>query len=115
MSIIDAIQAPPQRLKISAEAFWERFTNAEFVLLDVACQHEQGMTDQQKKDAAKNRIFRDDTNNSGYRNLGKSKVRNFVLGLESTTVLGSSVLAAGRAAVILDTTITEEEAYKVGL
>jgi hypothetical protein len=48
----------------------------------------------------------DDANSSGYRKLAANKVTSFVTGLET-----SGVLAAGRAATILTTPITVDEAY----
>jgi len=97
--------------RIAAEYFWERFTNAELVDYEVAMQHDPAASNANKKDAAKMRIFREDTNQTGYRNLEKNKVSSFVIGLESP-MNGVTVLAAGRAAVILTTPITVEEAYR---
>ena len=96
---------PGYRL-IRAEAFWERFTSAELVDYDVAMQHDPAASSAQKKDAAKLRIFREDTNQSGYRKLTANKVTNVVTGLET-----SGILVAGRATVILTTAITADEAF----
>lgn len=96
---------------IKAEYFWERFTNSELVDYEVAMQHDPAASNNNKKDAAKMRIFREDTNQSGYRNLSKNKVTTFVAGLESA-MNGVTVLAAGRANIILTTPITQEEAYQ---
>jgi hypothetical protein len=93
--------------KITTEAFWDRFTNNELVDYDVAMQHNPADTNNAKKDAARLRIFRRDAGEAGYRNLTKTKVRSFVQALET-----SGILAAGRAAVILDTSISDDEAYK---
>lgn len=107
MTIYEAPAAtPPVKVKIRAEAFWERFTNAELVDYDVAMQHDPAATNNAKKDAAKLRIFKADTNQSGYRNLTKNKVTSFMAGLET-----SGILAAGRANEILTTPITDEEQY----
>lgn len=91
--------------KITAEAFWDRFTNAEMVSYDVAMQHDHAATNAAQRAAARLRIFQRDTDTAGFRRLSATKVRTFVTSLEG------SVLAAGRAAVILDTPITADEAY----
>ena len=114
MEIIQNIPAPVVYKRISAEAFWERFTNAELVDYEVAMQHDPATSNANKKDAAKMRIFREDTNQTGYRNLTKNKVSSFVTGLESP-MNGVTVLAAGRASVILTTVISEEEAFIKGI
>jgi len=103
----NAFAAPvdPVYTKISTEAFWERFTNAELVDYNVAIQHDPAATNNAKKAAAKLRIFKADADASGYRKLSANKVSSFVTGLEGT------VLVAGRAAVILTTPITIDEAY----
>jgi hypothetical protein len=103
--------APTVYKFIKAEYFWERFTNAELVDYEVAMQHDPAASNNNKKDAAKLRIFRADTNQSGYRNIEKNKVTSFVTGLESA-MNGVTVLAAGRANTILTTPITAEEAYQ---
>lgn len=102
-----SFSAPPDRVYklISTEAFWERFTSAEMVDYEVAMQHDPAASNSAKKDSAKLRIFRRDAGESGYRNMSKNRVREFVTGLEGT------VIAAGRAAVILDTPISADEAY----
>lgn len=99
--------APPAVVytRITTEAFWERFTNSEMVDLYVAAWQDAGMSNAQKKACAKIRIFMYDANASGYRKLSANKVVTFVTGLEGT------VLAVGRATVILNTPITEDEAY----
>ena len=91
--------------RITSEAFWDRFTGPEIVDLYVAKNIDPAATNPQKKAAARLQIFIDDTNSVGWRNLSKPKVRTWVLGLEGT------VLAVGRAAVILDTPITADEAW----
>ena len=101
--------APPEPVRelITTEAFWDRFTQGEMVDYDVAMQHDPAASNNAKKDAAKLRIFRRDTGEAGYRNLTKAKVRSFVQALET-----AGILAAGRAAVILDTPVTADEAYR---
>lgn len=91
--------------KIRTEAFWERFTSGELVDYDVAMQHNPADSANAKKAAARLRIFKADADASGYRKLDQSKVTSFVQGLEP------AILAAGRAAVILTTPITKDEAY----
>jgi len=100
--------SPPAAIiytRITTEAFWERFTAGEMADLYVAAWQDTAMTAAQKKACAKIRIFMDDANASGYRKLDANKVTSFVNGLEGT------VLVAGRAAVILNTPITVDEAY----
>jgi len=103
----------PQKPLIKTEAFWERFTNAEMLDIEVGAFQNLSGTDPQKKAAAKVRVFRDDANSSGYRNLDKNKVRNFVTDLETTAGTSGNILAAGRAAVILDTPITDDERFYI--
>ena len=90
--------------RITVGAFWDRFTNAELVDYDVAMQHDPAATNAAKKAAAKLRIFRRDVGEVGSCKLTGNKVRNFVQDLETT-----GILAAGRAAAILDAPITEDE------
>lgn len=100
--------APPAAVvhtKIRTEAFWERFTQAELVDYDVAMQHNPADTNAAKKAAAKLRLFKADADQTGYRKLTATKVISFVTGLEP------AILVAGRAAVILTTPITDDEAY----
>lgn len=92
--------------KIRAEAFWERFTNGELVAYDVAMQHDPAANNSAKNAAAKLRIFQRDTDTSGYRKLTANKVVNAVNDLEA-----AGILASGRAAAILTTPITADEAY----
>ena len=106
--------APPRKVytNIDTEAFWERFTQAELVAYDVAMQHDPAAGNPAKKAAAKLRIFRRDASDAGYRNLTKPKVRTFVQELEAASdTMGGTILAVGRATVILDTPITVDEAY----
>ena len=100
-----AAPVDPVYTKIRTEAFWERFTNSELVDFDVAMQHDPAATNAAKKAAAKLRIFKADADAAGYRRLTANKVSSFVTDLEGT------VLVAGRAAVILTTPITIDEAY----
>lgn len=92
--------------KIRADAFWERFSNAELVAYDVAMQHDPAASNSAKNAAAKLRIFQRDTDTSGYRKLTANKVVNAVNDLEA-----AGILASGRAAAILTTPITADEAY----
>jgi hypothetical protein len=100
-----AAPVAPVYKKIRTEAFWERFTNNELVDIDVAMQHNPADTNNAKKAAAKLRIFKADADASGYRKLDANKVTSFVQGLEP------ALIAAGRAATILNTPITADEAY----
>jgi hypothetical protein len=92
------------RSRISTAAFWDRFTNAEMVDYDVAMQHDPSATNAAQKAAARLRIFRREASDAGFVNLSKPRVVSFVQGLEG------SVLLAGRAATILTTPITDDEA-----
>ena len=109
MTVI-SVTKPPSEL-ISVEAFWDRFTQAETINYEVAKQHNAGATLALQKDAGKLRIFQDTAYALGYIKLGKNKVQNFVTSLESSQN-GIVVLAAGRAATILNAPITEDEEYK---
>jgi len=90
--------------RITTDAFWGRFTNAELVDYDVAMQHDPAATNAQQKAAARLRIFRREASDAGAVNLSKQRVVNFVQGLEG------GVLQAGRAATILGAPITDDEA-----
>lgn len=105
MKIITA-HLPPYR-RIRAEAFWDRFTAGEIVDYEIAMQHQPADTNAAKKTAAKLRIFMREVWQKGFVNPGRTKTRDFVIGLEGT------VLTAGRALVILDAEITAGEAYIV--
>jgi hypothetical protein len=109
MAVI-SIDKPAPEL-ISVEAFWDRFTQAETVNYEVAKQHNAAATLALQKDAAKLRIFQDTSYALGYVRVGKNKVATFVNSLESSQN-GTVVLAAGRAATILNAPIADDEAYK---
>jgi len=108
------VEAPPAsrpaHRKISSEAFWDRFTTAEGVDFEVACQHNPAASANNQKDAAKLRIFRRTVGENGFVELGKNKVHTFLTSLESAQN-GTTVLAAGRAAAIYGATISDDEAY----
>lgn len=112
MTII--VEAPtaarPANRRISSESFWERFSSAEEVNFEVACQHNPAATLANQKDAAKLRIFSRTVAANGFVLLGKSKVQSFLASLESAQN-GMTILAAGRAAEIYSTAITDDEAY----
>lgn len=89
---------------MTAEAFWDRWTQSDRLNFDVASQHNPADTNAQKREAAKLRLFKQDIGDAGRVNPSKNKIRNFVIALEGT------VLTAGQAAIILDTPITQAEA-----
>jgi hypothetical protein len=101
---------PSRYNRITAEAFWERFSPAELVDYEIAMQHDPTATKPHQKDAAKLRLFQKDTNSTGFRKLLSNKVVNFVKSLEipQNTV---TILAADRADIITGTKITDSEAY----
>lgn len=90
---------------IAAPAFWDRFTSEEMVSYDVSMQHDPLATNAAQRAAARLRIFRREASDAGRIKLGRQKVIDFVSSLEV-----SGVLAAGRAAAILTTPISEDEA-----
>jgi hypothetical protein len=103
-------KARPGFSRITAEAFWDRFTSAELVDYEVAAWGDPAATVAKQKDAAKLRIFRNTVNTNGFVILGKSKVQATLLSLESPQN-GTTVLAAGRAGEIYSAAITADEAY----
>ena len=102
--------AKPAHNRISADAFWDRFTNAEVVDYEVAAWGDPAATSAKQKDAAKLRLFRSTAAFNGYVVLGKSKVQSFLTSLESP-MNGTTILAAGRAAAIYSAPITDDEAF----
>jgi hypothetical protein len=102
--------AKPAHQRISAEAFWDRFTNAEGVDYEVAAWGDPAATAAKQKDAAKLRIFRRTVTDNGFVVLGKAKVQSFLTSLESP-MNGVTILAAGRAAAIYSAAITDDEAF----
>ena len=110
MSIFEApAAAKPANRHITTEAFWDRFTTAENVDFEVACQHNAAASAALQKDAAKLRIFRRTADVNGFVVLGKNKVQSFLTSLESAQN-GVTILAAGRAAAIFNAPITDDEA-----
>ena len=106
MSQIVLAHKPPYT-RIRVEAFWARFTAAELVDFDIACQHNPADSNAAKKDAARLRVFRWQTDLRGFVRLGAA--------LTSTVVgqLVPAVLTAARRDAILGTAVTAAEAYIV--
>ena len=91
--------------RITSESFWDRFNRPE-IRRPVRRQADRPDCDgrKSKRVSALLQVFIDDTNSVGWRNL-QGQGPHWVMGLEGT------VLAVGRAAVILDTPITSDEAW----
>lgn len=89
--------APPVR--VSRLAFISRFTDAEAIAIDLAS---QGAT----VPAASMRRYMQKVNAAEFIDLNRADTRSGVQALEA-----AGLLAAGRAAVILDTTPTEQEVW----
>lgn len=97
----------PPFTRIRVEAFWARFTAAELADFDVACQHNPADTNNAKKDAARLRVFRWQTDLRGFVRL------NAQLTTTILNQLSPGVLTAARRDAILNTAIASNEAYIV--
>lgn len=93
-----AVELAPVR--ISRLAFLSRFTDAEAIAIDLAS---QGAT----VPAASMRRYMQKVNAAGFIDLNRADTRAGVSALES-----AGLLAAGRAAQILDTPPTEQEVFR---
>jgi hypothetical protein len=91
--------------RLSAAAFWDRFTNAELVDFDIAMQHNPADTNAAKKAAARLRVWQRRTDVSGYVKIGSQRTLDFV------NSLVPGVIASARATEILTTPIAVDEAY----
>lgn len=89
----------PEPFKITRLAFLNRFTDAEAIAIDLAS---QGVT----VPAASMRRYMQKVNAATYIDLGRADTRAGVQALEA-----AGLLAAGRAAVILDTPPSAEEVW----
>lgn len=90
---------------MTTAAFWARFTNNELVGYDVGMQHDPAASPNDKKAAAKLRLFRRDTSDAGVVKPASNKVVALVADLEA-----AGIIAAGRATQITGTPIAAEEA-----
>ena len=97
----------PPFTRIRVEAFWARFTAAELVDFDVACQHNPADNATAKKDAARLRTFRWQTDLRGFVRLNAS------ITVAVLNQLSPGVLTAARRDAIRDTAIASNEAYIV--
>lgn len=107
MSQIVLAHKPPYT-RIRVEAFWARFTPAELTDFDVAAQHNPADNQAAKRNAARLRVFRWQTDLRGFVRIGAQY---------TTTVLDqlvtSNVLTAARRDAILGTAVTAAEAHIV--
>ena len=92
--------------KITKLAFLNRFTDAEFIMFDLAAQHDSSASPDVKQAAAGLRRYMSKVNAATYIDLTREDTRVGVQILES---LG--MLASGRAIEILDTPPTEMELW----
>ena len=91
---------------IRADALWDRFVGSENVDFDIACQHDSSAPKPAQRKAARLRLLRRDIDSLGYARLSGGKIQSLFTTLET-----DGVLAAGRAAVILNTPINFDEAH----
>jgi len=87
-----AVQGPPI---IPAQDFWDRFTKAERIALDIAEQHNPADTNAKQKASAERRLRRRDIDRNGSVNLSKNWVTQYLLDMET-----DGIIAVGRAAVL---------------
>ena len=87
----------PANTRITSEAFWDRFTNAELVAFEVACQDIPTDTAANRNRQAKLRIFRREVDKDGFFDFTNAKRTNKVSGLLVT----EGILTADRATAIL--------------
>ena len=95
----------PATTKIRSDAFWDRFTAAELVAYEVACQHNPADTPTNQNRSAKLRIFRRDVDRFEAVDLSSAKVQNKMNGLMVTEL----ILTAPRATQILTDPIQASE------
>lgn len=100
--------AQPANTKMTSEAWWNRFTSAELVAFEVACQHNPADTLVNQQRAAKLRIYRRDIDHDGYFDVTATKRINKTTGLLVT----EGILSAANAAAYLANPITADEAYQ---
>lgn len=86
----------PKRWVITNEAFWNRFTTAERIALDVASQHDPAAANPAKNKAGRYRVLTRDIDKNPTIKLKANWIENFVRLLET-----DGVLATGRADTIL--------------
>lgn len=96
----------PQPVRITKLAFRNRFTQAEKVAIEIAALDVPAATMQQRAQAAALRAHQADVAVATFIDLNRPDTRAGVQALEA-----AGLLAAGRAAVILDTPPTAEEVW----
>lgn len=93
--------------KMTKLAFRNRFTAAEKVAIEIACLDDPTAPMAQRQQAAMLRASQADVAAATFIDPTREDTRAGVMQLET-----AGILAAGRALIILDTPITEQEAYK---
>ena len=96
----------PNPVRITKLAFRQRFTAQEKVTLELASLDNPSASDQQRQLAAALRSHEEDVAVAQFIDLNRTDTRDGVTQLETF-----GLIAAGRAAVILDTPPTLEEVY----
>jgi hypothetical protein len=81
---------------VQAQDFWDLFTKAERILLDIAEQHNPADTLAKQKASAERRLRHRDIDRDGHINMDKNWVSQYLTDMET-----DGILAAGRANAIL--------------
>jgi hypothetical protein len=105
-SAVAPVVTPSHVMKSSA--FWERFTQAELVAYEVACQHNPADAAPNQSRSAKLRIFRRDVDADKFFDVLQAKRANKVTGLLVT----EAILTAPRATSILTDPLASDEVYR---
>lgn len=98
--------APPASVKITKLAFRQRFTQAEKITIELASLDVPAGTLESRQAAAQMRVWLEDIDAAQFIDLNYGPTRDGVQALESY-----GLIAAGRAAVILDTEPTADEVF----
>jgi hypothetical protein len=96
--------APPGSTIITPLAFRNRFTQAEKVTIEIACLDVPTAAMSARQQAAALRVSQADTAAASYIDLSRADTRAGVQALQT-----AGIIAAGRAAVILDTPVADIE------
>lgn len=103
----EQVPPSPPSVKITKLAFRNRFTQAEKVAIELTAADNPAAALQQRQFAATLRAQLADQRDAQFIDLGRADTR---AGVQQLEALG--LLAAGRAAVILDTAPSESEVYR---